>query len=144
MPICKNCHARISKFDKDICPVCGEKDPLSGVTSDTIEVTHGFDGSNPEFKKQAPRKKTTTFLYFSTLGWTGLGFFYLRRKMFGIIWLILNLLIIGGVGYLLFLTPVKAFGFIISLLISYFVNVCVGLVYRFVSNLKDGVGELIL
>ena len=25
MPYCRNCGARITKFEKDICPVCGQK-----------------------------------------------------------------------------------------------------------------------
>ena len=51
MPTCRECHSRISKFDKDICPVCGAKNPLDGVTSDTIEITHEIDISNPEFQQ---------------------------------------------------------------------------------------------
>ena len=39
MPNCRNCGARITKFDKDICPVCGTKNPLQGVGSETMEVT---------------------------------------------------------------------------------------------------------
>ena len=32
MPYCKNCGARITKFEKDICPVCGQKKPLEGAS----------------------------------------------------------------------------------------------------------------
>ena len=39
MPKCRNCGTRLTKFDIDICPVCGTKDPLKGVSSDTLEVT---------------------------------------------------------------------------------------------------------
>ena len=39
MPYCKNCGSRITKFDKEICPVCGEKKPLDGAVSDTVEIT---------------------------------------------------------------------------------------------------------
>ena len=146
MPLCKNCHARISKFDKDICPVCGCKNPLDGVTSDTIEFTHGIDGNNPEFKKHAPRKKKKALIYFCTLGWTGLGFYYLRFKPMAIvIWIIANLAFIGGIGCLFFfLTPLKGFGFLISLAICYVINAIVGVSYIVKPNRKDGQGELIL
>ena len=144
MPICKNCHSRISKFDKDICPICGAANPLDGVTSDTIEVTHGIDGTNPAFKMEAPRKKGKVFLYFATLGFLGIGFAYLRYKLFSVIWVLINLLIIGGVGAIFLLTPLKAFGFLVSFAIAIVINIIIGLVYRFKPNMKDGSGELIL
>ena len=41
MPNCRNCGARITKFDKDICPVCGQKNPLMGVdVVKSVEVTN--------------------------------------------------------------------------------------------------------
>ena len=144
MPICKNCHSRISKFDKDICPICGTPNPLDGVTSDTIEVTHGFDGSDPAFKAEAPRKKNQAFIYFATLGFLGVGFAYLRFKVFSIIWCLINLALIGGVGALLMLTPLKFFGFLVMLGVSILINIGVGLYFRFAPNAKDGSGELIL
>ena len=144
MPICKNCHSRISKFDKDICPICGAPNPLDGVTSDTIEVTHGFDGSDPAFKAEAPRNKGKTFVYFATVGFLGVGFSYLRFKVFAIIWCLLNLALIGGVGAILLLTPLKAFGFLITFATAIIINICVGLYYKFAPNVKDGSGELIL
>ena len=144
MPICKNCHSRISKFDKDICPICGAPNPLDGVTSDTIEVTHGFDGSDPAFKAEAPRNKGKAFVCFATLGFLGVGFSYLRFKVFAIIWCLLNLALIGGVGAILLLTPLKAFGFLITFGAVILINICVGLYYKFAPNVKDGSGELIL
>lgn len=144
MPICKYCHSRISKFDKDICPICGAKDPLSGVTSDTIEVTHGIDSLDPAFKKEAPRKKTLALLYFTLLGVFGVGFGYLRYKVFAVIWCVINLALIGGVGAALLFTPVKFFGFIIMTGAMYVVNGIIGLCYRFIPNAKDHSGELIL
>ena len=144
MPICKNCHSRISKFDKDICPICGAKDPLSGVTSDTIEVTHGIDGSNPAFKNEAPRKKNKALLYFVLFGFLGIGFRYLRFKLFSLIWLLVNFTVIGGLGGILMMTPVSYFGFLIAYGISLLINIAIGLYFKLVPNLKDGSGELIL
>ena len=36
MPICRNCNSRISKFDKDRCPVCGTITLEQEVISNTI------------------------------------------------------------------------------------------------------------
>lgn len=144
MPICKNCHSRISKFDKDICPICGASNPLDGVTSDTIEVTHGIDSTNPAFKMEAPRKKNKVLLYFATLGFLGVGFAYLRYKVFAIIWVLINLAIIGGLGAIFMLTPMKFLGFLVSFGVAILINVIVGLIYKFMPNAKDGSGELIL
>ena len=54
MPTCRNCGARLSKFDKDICPVCGTPDPLKGVTSETVEITSQVDLSQDP---QSPKLK---------------------------------------------------------------------------------------
>ena len=50
MPVCRHCGTRITKFDTDRCPVCGELNPLEGVTSDTVEITTEIDLSD-ELKK---------------------------------------------------------------------------------------------
>ena len=52
MPYCKNCGARITKFDKDLCPVCGAKKPLEGAHSDTIEITTELNVHNKEARKE--------------------------------------------------------------------------------------------
>ena len=52
MPSCRNCGARLSKFDSDICPVCGTKKPLEGVSTETIDITSQVDMSDlPLVKK---------------------------------------------------------------------------------------------
>ena len=51
MPICRNCGARIEKFNKDICPICGEKKPLEGVNSETVEITGQIDPNNKVLTK---------------------------------------------------------------------------------------------
>lgn len=145
MPVCKNCHSRISKFDKDICPICGTKDPLSGVTSDTIEITHEFDASNPALKAEAPRKKKIAFMWFALLGWTGAGFVYLRHKI-GLVlaWAIANIAIYAGLSVGLALaTPLGWAWLGISAGIIYLVNIIYGLVVLLSQNKKDGKGELI-
>ena len=80
MPNCRNCGARITKFDKDICPVCGTKNPLQGVGSETMEVTGQIDLNGfAEGQKVICRRKKL-LLYFLALGFTGAPFFYLKKK----------------------------------------------------------------
>ena len=93
---------------------------------------------------EAPRKKNQAFIYFACLGFLGVGFAYLRFKVFSFIWCLINLALIGGVGALLMLTPLKFFGFLVMFGASILLNIGVGLYYKFAPNAKDGSGELIL
>lgn len=147
MPVCKYCNARISNHDKDLCPVCGGLRPLDGApSSETIEFTQGIDITDDSVRGQTPRTKNNTMLLFILIGWTGLGFNYLRYKISKVlIWLVTNLAIMGGLGSILcFATPLSFVGFIISVGISYLINIVIGLIYKFRPNMKDGQGELIL
>ncbi|MCQ2815528.1 MAG: hypothetical protein MJ227_04630 [Bacilli bacterium] len=143
MPNCKNCHARITKFDTDICPVCGCKNPLEGVTSETVEITSQLDANNPKFKLYRPRLKYVTFMFFVFIGFTGAGFFYMYKKKMGLIWLVANLVFIAAVGSLFaFLSPLGIlWSYLIMLFITYAVNIIVGCVYIARHNIKDGHGE---
>lgn len=143
MPVCKNCGSRITKFDKDMCPICGSKNPLEGVTSETIEITSEIDLGNPEFKNYHFTSRLTTCLLFVFIGIFGSGFFYAKYKKPGLCWLIANMTIIGGIGSLLaFLTPLGIlWGYLIPALICYGANIAMGLYFLLKSNLKDGNGE---
>ena len=102
MPSCRYCGSRISKFDKDICPVCGTKNPLQGVGSDTMEVTSQIDLNNFQEGQKVKCRRKRLLLFFLTIGFTGAPFFYLKKKKNGLIWLIMNLVILAGVFALLF------------------------------------------
>ena len=145
MPVCKYCGSRISKFDNDMCPVCGTKKPLEGVTSETIEVTSEIDIKNPDFKAYKQTKRVTAFLLFSLVGIFGAGFFYAKFKKYGIIWLIANVVTIGGLGSILaFLAGLgPIWGYVIPLVACYLINIGFGLFFLFKPSLKDGNGEFI-
>ena len=65
MPYCKNCGARITKFEKDICPICGQKKPLEGATSDTVEITTELKIHDKDRKEQYKAHfRFDTFLLF--------------------------------------------------------------------------------
>ena len=146
MPNCRNCGARLSKFDSDICPVCGIKDPLKGISSETVEITSQIDlGEMKEEQKIVRRRKTMTLLFYA-LGWTGAAFFYIKKAVVGLVWLLANLLVMGGV-FAIFYFAIKAnivIDIIVPILIVYFVNAVFATIYYFAPNLKDGDGEFIV
>ena len=145
MPVCKHCGSRITRFDKDICPVCGEKAPLEGVSSETIEITSNFNLNEEEFKTFRPCTRFKVFLLFTLLGWTGATIFYTRYVLQGFLWLLINLVIIGGVGSLLaFMTPLGIlWGYLIMLIAAYVINIGVGIFSYLKRNLKDNRGEFL-
>ena len=145
MPNCKNCGARISKFDKDICPVCGTKNPLEGVSSETVEITSQIDLNNfVEGQKVVCRRKKMLILFLAC-GFTAAQFFYLKRKKFAILWLVINLLLMGLTFFLIsgFSMPL-AVVIIVSVLMTYVLNGIMGAIYYFLPDLKDGEGEFVV
>jgi len=145
MPNCRNCGARLSKFDTDICPVCGIKNPLQGVSSETVEITSQIDLNQMKEGQQVVRRRKTLTLLFYTLGFTGAPFFYIKKAVMGLIWLICNLLVMGGLFALFYFTVKNlAVAIIVPILVTYVVNAIVGVVYNFLPNIKDGEGEFIV
>lgn len=146
MPYCKNCGARITKFEKDMCPVCGAKKPLEGASSDTVEITTELNVNDKNRKEMYQAHfRATTFALCSLLGFTGAGFFYLRFKKIGLIWLAANVFLLAGL--------ILAFGFSISFAswipyvaafaIIYLINIGTGLYFLLKRDLRDGNGEFI-
>lgn len=146
MPVCRNCHSRISKFDNDVCPVCGCKNPLEGVTSETIEITSKLDVNSPDYKDYHPKHRLTVFFLFFLIGFTGAPLFYLKKNKFALIWLISNIAFIAILGSILaFLTPLETYlGYLIVIAITYLVNLGFGLFYLIKKDLKDGRGEFLI
>ena len=146
MPSCRNCGARLSKFDKDICPVCGTPRPLEGVNSETVEITSQVDLSGFEAGQKVVRRRKQMLLLACLLGFTGAAFFYLKRKVLALVWLVSNLAVIAGLVCLFLfvakLPPVAAI--LIPIAIAYVVNVIVGVIYFYLPNLKDGEGEFVV
>ena len=146
MPSCRNCGARLSKFDKDICPVCGIKNPLEGVSSETVEITSQVDLSGFKAGQKVMRHRKTMLLLSCLIGFTGLMFFYLKNKKAGIIWLIANLCVIAGIAAILFALAHLhiAISILVGFAVSYLVNIIIGLIYFFKPDLKDAEGEFVV
>ena len=144
MPVCRHCGSRISKLDKDRCPVCGEINPLEGVNSDTIEVTSVLDISSSDELAFKPKTKKTFLLLSCLIGWLGLQFFYLKYRRAGLIWLAINLAILAG-GFCAFFFGVHnlLLAILIPLLVLYAANIAFGLVIFKKPSFKDGDGNLL-
>ena len=144
MPVCRHCGSRISKLDKDRCPVCGEINPLEGVNSDTIEVTSVLDISSSDELAFKPKTKKMFLLLSCLIGWVGAQFFYLKYKRAGLIWLAINLVILAG-GFCAFFFGVHSLllAILIPLLVLYAANIAFGLVIFKKPSFKDGDGNLL-
>ena len=145
MPNCRHCGARIEKFNKDRCPVCGELNPLDGVSSETVEITSQLDKKSVEYKRLKVRTKKTLLIYACLLGWTGAHFFYIKTIKPAFIWLFCNLLVIGLMFTLLFFFKLPLWVcFLVSFAFIYFANIMFGVsIYRHAQYLKDGNGNLV-
>ena len=144
MPVCRHCGTRISKFDKDRCPVCGELNPLEGVTSDTVEITTEIDLSEELKKDFHPKTKKKFFLLSALLGWTGIQFHYLRLFKFGFIWMAINLAVLGG-GFSAFYFGLHdlLLGILLPVGLVYACNIALGVAVLKRTSIKDGNGNLL-
>ena len=146
MPNCRNCGARLSKFDTDLCPVCGIKDPLQGTSSETVEITSQIDLSQMQEGQKVVRRRKKMIAYFFALGFSGLPFFYIKKYVLGLIWLVANLAVLGGLFAVFYFAMHAhiAVAIIVPLLIVYVVNAIVAAIYNFLPDIKDGEGEFIV
>lgn len=146
MPNCRNCGARLSKFDKDICPVCGIKDPLQGVNSETVEITSQVDLSGFQEGQKVVRRRKKMLVLFLTIGFTGLGYFYLKKKKNALIDILITVLLFAS-GFLLLhlLAGLNiALSIILPIIAIYIINIIFGLVLYFTPDLRDGEGEFVV
>ena len=144
MPVCRHCGSRISKLDKDRCPICGELNPLEGVNSDTVEVTGVIDISPDDYSDYKPKTKKMFLLLSCLVGFLGIQFFYLRYKRAGLLWLAINLHILAS-GFCAFFFGVHnlLLAILIPLLIVYSANIAFGLVMFKKPSFKDADSNLL-
>ena len=146
MPTCRNCGARLSKFDSDICPVCGTEKPLEGVNSETIEITSQVDMSDFKEGQRIVRRRKTMLILGLLLGWAGAHLFYIKKAKIGFIWLIINLVIMGGI-FALFYFAVHMFivlAIVLPIVMVYISNIGGAIFFYRVKDLKDGEGEFVV
>ena len=143
MPNCKNCHSRISKFDKDFCPICGVEHPLDGATYDTIDITKEISLSE-ELKNVKIKKRLACILLSFFLGFLGIPFFYLNYKKVGFIVAGSSL---GLFGLLLLVIILASHSWLWAILapalVMLVINIVIGIYFILRQNLKTYNGELV-
>lgn len=142
MPICKNCHRTISKFDKDICPYCGTSNPIED-NYQTKDVTSFIKATNSEGKLYKSKSKKVTGLLCALVGYFGIHNFYLGFTKKAVLELLVSLAIIGGIGCLLFfLVPAlnNALAFLIPFAVLWVAYIVISIHYFTNDSLEDSHG----
>lgn len=87
---CKNCGANLTKFQKDLCPYCGCKNPIDNF-KDGTNTTQAIDQIE-EFDKDFKIKSFKIYiLLLSFLGIFGIDQFYISKIRDGLARLMINL-----------------------------------------------------
>lgn len=146
MPICKYCHKTISNFDKDVCPYCGEKDPIEE-TYETKDMTQFVNPVTGEYKlyKTKSRKVAAVLCFF--FGFLGASSFYLGYWKRGISILSGSLIFTLGLGLLLHLglqVPLSPYlCYLIPVLGLLLASIGFSIRYMLKDSVKDKNGEFL-
>lgn len=100
--VCKHCGAPLERNrDRDVCPYCGEKNPISEgyETKDFTSLMDPLHNSGPLYKS---KRRQVAFFLCLFLGFLGIHDFYLGYKKRAWAILIGSALLIGGVGTLMY------------------------------------------
>lgn len=134
MPKCKYCGENITKFDKEICPFCGEKNPIDTEKEETCDVTQTLNTVNINTKEKInikEHKKIVNFVLCLLFGLFGVDSFYLGYKKEGLIRILSTLLIYGGcfsLFYFLVFANNLVLSLTIPLAIIYFIYIVLSIV----------------
>ncbi len=134
MPKCKYCGENITKFDKEICPFCGEKNPIDTEKEETCDVTQTLNTVNINTKEKInikEHKKIVNFILCLLLGLFGADSFYLGYKKEGFIRILSTLLIYGGcfsLFYFIVFTNNLVLSLTIPLAIIYFIYIVLSII----------------
>ena len=141
MPYCKSCHKEISRLDNDVCPYCGEKDPIDADYA-TKDVTSSINPITGKYELYKSKSLKAYVILCMALGFLGVHDFYAGFWKRGIVFLVSFLLLVGGIGSLIFFLAWKSFWIY---LILFFAFVAFDLIYGFLLSkkapLKDAEGE---
>jgi TM2 domain-containing membrane protein YozV len=143
MPQCKNCHREISKFDSDICPFCGTPHPIDD-NYKTKDMTQFVDPVSGDYKLYKSKRKLVAGLLCALLGYFGAHDFYLGFWKKGLIEAGVSLVLVGGLGSLLyFLSPLTFWGYLIPALVLVLFYALFSLRYFKGESTKDSAGEFL-
>lgn len=145
MPNCRNCGSRLSRFNSDMCPVCGCKHPFEGAPTDTLDITQEIKTVKSSDVNGYKRKSKKVSFWLSVFfGWTGASLYYLKFNKQGIIYSLVSLLVNAGLFVALFIGLHWDWYFAILLPIG--VALLAGFILGFIlykPDLKDGRGEFL-
>ncbi len=143
MPQCKNCHRNISSFDHDICPYCGERNPIQ-TDYRTKDITQFVDPVSEEYKLYKSKSKKMMVILMASLGMFGVPYFYIGKFKNAVICLSISVLSILGFGFLLFFTCLgNAWAFLIPFFALFVFYACFSLTLLHNDTLKDANGEFL-
>lgn len=144
MPNCRNCGTRLTKFDNDICPVCGCKHPLEGMTSETVEITSEISAVGDQIKGFEQKSRSVCFVLSLIVGWSGAAFFYQHKIKKGILWLVLNIVLFAGIFCVLFFPFSLGWVSYLSAIIAlYVLNIGMAFFFLYAHDYRDGRGNFL-
>lgn len=149
MPKCKRCKKNLTKFDKEICPFCGEKNPLNGNEGQTLDITESIktiDSNDDILLNYKQKSKLLNALLCMFFGIFGIDEIYLGFKNRFLIRIIVNAVIYVILVLLFYFTSSsqeKFFIFVLPLLILFTFWLIIGLIYLLLKNKKDSNGAFL-
>lgn len=143
MPFCKYCHGEISRFDEDVCPHCGAPSPIDEGYK-TMDVTKTIHDLNLPKDLYRSRSRIVYALLCCLLGVFGVHSFYARYYKRGGIELGGTIVLVAGIGSLLYFTAFPSvWAYLIPLICLYAIAIGFGIFYFLYDSVKDGKGELL-
>jgi hypothetical protein len=150
MPKCKYCGQSITKFDKEICPYCGGKNPIDSSSPETMDITESIKTVTPTDEvrvKFKPKKRNLNAVLCMFLGVFGIDELYLGFKNRFLIRLAIN-----AVAYIAFVlifyfsnkSAAPLYIFFLPFLIVFGVWFVIGIIFLFIKNKKDSNGVFLI
>ncbi len=149
MPKCKYCGQSITKFDKEMCPYCGAKNPIDSSNPQTTDITEAINTVNPTDEARVnykPKKKVINAVLCMFLGFLGIDELYLGFRNRFLIRLIINAICYVALLLIFYFTKAIVSGgllFTLPLIIVFSVWFIVGIIFFVLKNKKDANGAFL-
>ena len=146
MPKCRVCGSHLTRYQKEVCPICGERNPFAESDHYTADLTQVVQSVKKEELPSTynPYSKRLFTILAATCGFFGIHLFYIKRNIHAAIWLTACVILSVGSGLLsFFLMDKNWLGFLIGFGSIYLVNIIFGIVTIFSRDIKDGNGEFL-